>query len=171
MRRGATFDATSTYRYSLWRTWDGSLPRVAFIMLNPSTADHRTDDPTIRRCMDFGRRWGYGSVLVVNLFAYRTPSPAELARARHPIGPENDRYLMAAGRRSAAVVAAWGVHGALHGRDAQVLELLGLRRRKPLLCLGTTSAGHPRHPLYLHRETRPMPFVTPARAGRGHGRQ
>jgi hypothetical protein len=107
---------------------------------------------------------------VVNLFAYRTPSPAELARARHPIGPENDRYLRAAGRRSAALVLAWGVHGALHGRDEQVLELLGPRRRKPLLCLGTTSAGHPRHPLYLHRTTRPTPFATPVGRGKGEGR-
>lgn len=162
MRRGATFDATGKYRYTLWRTWDRSSSRIAFVMLNPSTADHRQDDPTIRRCMDFARRWGHGSLLVVNLFAYRTPSPAELARARRPIGPDNDRYLRAARRRCADIVVAWGVHGALHGRDAQALEILGLGRRKPLLCLGTTAAGHPRHPLYLPGTTRPVAFVAAA---------
>lgn len=155
MRRGAVFDPSDEYRYSLWRTWDSALPRVAFVMLNPSTADHRIDDPTIRRCMGFARQWGYGSLSVVNLFAYRTPSPAALARAADPVGPDNDRYLRAACRRARDIVLAWGTHGSLHGRDRAVLDLLG-RGRKPLLCLGTTRDGHPRHPLYLPRDTRPQ---------------
>lgn len=158
MRRGATFDVTGRYRYRLWRTWDTSLPRVAFVMLNPSTADHRRDDPTIRRCLGFARAWGYGALVVVNLFAYRTPSVAELARAREPVGPDNDRHLRAARGRAAAVVLAWGVHGALRGRDREALAVLA-RGRKPLLCLGTTRDGHPRHPLYLRRSVRPLRFV------------
>jgi hypothetical protein len=158
MRRGAVFDSSDTYRYSLWRTWDSALPRVAFVMLNPSTADQRVDDPTIRRCMGFARQWGYGSLSVVNLFAYRTPSPAALARAADPVGPDNDRYLRAAYRRARDLVLAWGTHGSLHGRDQEVLDLLGRGRRKPLLCLGTTRDGHPRHPLYLPRDTRPQPM-------------
>lgn len=158
MRGGATFDVTGRYRYRLWRTWDAGLPRVAFVMLNPSTADDRQNDPTIRRCIGFARAWGYGALVVVNLFAYRTPSVAALARARAPVGPDNDRHLCAARGRAAAVVLAWGVHGVLHGRDRAALALLA-RGRKPLLCLGTTRHGHPRHPLYLHRGVRPLPFV------------
>lgn len=158
MRRGATFDATGQYRYRLWRSWDGSLPRVAFVMLNPSTADHRQDDPTIRRCIGFARDWGYGGLLVVNLFAYRTPSVAALFQVRDPVGPDNDRHLAEVGRRAAAVVLAWGVHGARDGRAEGVLGLLG-RCRAPLLCLGTTRHGHPRHPLYLPGSIRPAPFV------------
>lgn len=157
MHRGAKFDPTGRYRYSLSRTWDSALPRVAFVMLNPSTADGRADDPTIRRCIGFARRWGYGSLVVVNLFAYRTPSPAALARALSPVGPDNDRHLRAARSRSAAMVAAWGVHGALLGRDQAVMALLA-RGRKPLLCLGTTRDGHPRHPLYLPADVQPRPI-------------
>lgn len=154
MRRGAVFDATGRYRYRLWRRWaDG--PRIAFVMLNPSTADHRIDDPTIRRCMDFARRWGHGALDVVNIFAYRTPSPRELARARAPVGPDNDRHLGAVCRRCEDVVIAWGTHGALRGRDREVLDLLG---DGPLLCLGVTAEGHPRHPLYLRKTLRPRPF-------------
>jgi hypothetical protein len=128
-------------------------------MLNPSTADHRVDDPTIRRCMGFARRWGYGSLVVVNLFAFRTPSPALLARAPAPVGPQNDQYLRAARRRTQDIVVAWGTHGSLHGRDRVVIELLGRRRRRPLLCLGTTAHGYPRHPLYLQKSTSPEHFT------------
>jgi hypothetical protein len=177
MRRGAIFDifdirgdtigdvagdppghAPGRYRYRLWRTWDAALPRVAFVMLNPSTADHRKDDPTIRRCIGLSRAWGYGGLVVVNLFAYRTPAVAALRQVPDPIGPDNDRHVRAASRRAAAVVLAWGVHGTLHGRDQEVLRLLG-RCRRPLLCLGTTRDGHPRHPLYLPSGIRPARFV------------
>lgn len=158
MRRGATFDDSGEYRYTLWRTWDRCLPRIAFVMLNPSTADHRVDDPTIRRCIGFARSWGYGALWVVNLFAYRTHSPRRLARADDPVGPDNDRHLVRVRRRATDVVAAWGVHGALRGRDRQVRELLA-RRGRPLLCMGTTAAGHPRHPLYLPGTTRPAPWT------------
>lgn len=164
MRRGATFDDTGSYRYTLWRRWDSSLPRVAFVMLNPSTADRHADDPTIRRCIGFARAWGYGGMVAVNLFAYRTPSPAELARVPEPVGPENDRHLLVARRRCRDVVLAWGVHGTLRDRDRAVLELLGRRRRgRDLLCLGTTMHGHPRHPLYLAGATRPHAFTWPDR--------
>jgi hypothetical protein len=158
MRRGATFDVTGQYRYRLWRRWDPGLPRVAFVMLNPSTADHRQDDPTIRRCIGFARGWGYGGLVVVNLFAYRTASVAELFQARDPVGPDNDRHLAGIGRRVAAVVLAWGVHGTRHGRAGGVLDLLA-GCRAPLLCLGTTRGGHPRHPLYLPGSIRPARFV------------
>ncbi|MCG8421515.1 MAG: DUF1643 domain-containing protein [Proteobacteria bacterium] len=159
MRRGAIFDDTGCYRYWLWRTWNTALPRVAFVMLNPSTADQYRDDSTIRRCIGFADRWGYGSLVVVNLFAYRTPSPVHLARAPRPVGPANDRYLGKARRRCRDIVLAWGNHGSLHQRDRQVLDLLGRRRQRRLLCLGTTAQGHPRHPLYLPGNKKPIVFT------------
>lgn len=159
MRRGATFDPSGRYRYTLWRHWDTAGAKVAFVMLNPSTADHRRDDPTIRRCIGFARGWGYGSLLVVNLFAYRTSSPAELARADDPIGPENDHYLRYARRAAGDLVIAWGVHGQLLDRHERVVTLLTGRRARPLWCLGATQGGFPRHPLYLRRDAclRPWP--------------
>lgn len=156
MRRGATFDETGQYRYTLWRCWDGAGRKVAVVMLNPSTADHRRDDPTIRRCIGFARRWGYGSLLVVNLFAYRTHSPAILRQVAEPVGSRNDHYLRYARRRAADVVVAWGTHGALHDRHQRALTLLGGRR--PLLCLGQTRDGFPKHPLYLPASSELRPF-------------
>ena len=158
MRRGATFDASRRYRYTLWRTWDSSLPRVAFIMLNPNTTDHRKDDPTLRRCIGFERSWGFGSLLVVNLFAFRTPSPKMLARACAPVGPRNDHYLMYAARRANTIVLAWGTHGVLLDRHQYVLEMLSTKTRRRLSCLGVTTGGYPRHPLYLPATTRPSPW-------------
>jgi hypothetical protein len=156
MDRGARIDSTGRYRYTLWRGWDPRRPRVAFVMLNPSTADGERDDPTLRRCIRFARDWGFGSMEIVNLFSLRARSPRRLRRAADPVGPENDRHLLAAATRARRIVAAWGIHGALGARDLAVMRILGARRR--LHCLGTTAAGHPRHPLYLAADTLPVPY-------------
>ncbi len=63
-------------------------------MLNPSTADEQRNDPTIRRCIEFARAWQFGSVEVVNLFAYRTTDARELIRVEEPVGEENDRFMV-----------------------------------------------------------------------------
>jgi hypothetical protein len=157
MSGGAREDRTGRYRLLLWRAWAGGEGCVVFVMLNPSTADARRDDPTVRRCMGFARAWGFGRLEVVNLFALRATDPTALRRARKPIGRGNDRAIVDAVRRGDVVVAAWGVHGALGGRDAAVRALLADR---PLHCLGVTRGGHPRHPLYLRAGSRPVPFVT-----------
>lgn len=146
---GATFSRDRRYRYRLWRIWDRSLGIVAFVMLNPSTADATRDDPTIRRCVAFARRWGYGGVEVVNLFGLRATEPRDLCRARDAVGPANDRYLRRVGRRASLVVIAWGVNGAIRGRT--VRRLIGLAGAR---CLGTTRSGEPRHPLYVRSDTR-----------------
>ncbi|MFN8498399.1 MAG: DUF1643 domain-containing protein [Anaerolineae bacterium] len=151
VERGALFDDSGLYRYRLWRIW-GAGAAVAFVMLNPSTADGARDDPTIRRCMGLARAWGYGRLEVVNLFAYRSPSPEALRRVSDPVGPDNDRYLgEAAG--AALVVVAWGNDGALLGRDRAALAALADGR---LHCLGVTLRGQPRHPLYVRGDTVPL---------------
>lgn len=148
--------AADVYRYVLHRRWDDRLPRVAFVMLNPSTADETHDDPTIRRCTAFARRWRFGSLEVVNLYAYRATRPADLWAANAPIGPQNDRYLQRAAARADRVVLAWGNGGGRAGRGAAVAQMLG--RIRPLSCLGLTRLGQPRHPLYARRETSPGRF-------------
>jgi hypothetical protein len=159
---GATFDPTGAYRYALWRVWDAKRPPLVFVMLNPSTADGWRVDPTIRRCMGFAQSWGYGALTVVNLFAFRATCPRTLRQADDPIGPANDLHLRNAVASAAAVVFAWGNHGCLHERDRAVLTLLLAQKRRAfpaLCCLGTTSAGQPRHPLYVRADTVPQPFV------------
>jgi hypothetical protein len=144
----ATFDTTRRYRYRLIHDWTGSPERVAFIMLNPSTADERTLDPTIRRCIGFAKAWGFGGIDVVNLFAWRTTDPAALARVADPIGPRNDGMIAAALRQSAVAVAAWGCERIARHRSA-AMERMAVELGVPLFCIGVTRRGDPRHPLYV----------------------
>ena len=156
MRMGAEIDITGIYRYFLWREWDVNQPRLGFVMLNPSQADATTDDATIRRCINFARSWGYGAIAVVNLFAYRATNPKMLRQAPDPIGPENDYYLLKAQQQVQEMIVAWGNWGTFHHRDQMIMRLL--TRQGRVCCLGTTQSGQPRHPLYLSRNTVPVPF-------------
>lgn len=155
MRGGATFDQTGTYRYHLWREWEGSLPPVTFVMLNPSTAGAEADDPTIRRCLGFARAWGYGRLEVVNLFGYRATSPRDLFAAQDPEGPGNSRYLRKA--TAGDVIAAWGNHG----RSA-TQSLRSVIAQPGVQCLGMTALGQPVHPLYVPGDRSRRPFVAGA---------
>lgn len=151
----ALFDPRGRYRYQLKRRWGAGGREIAFVMLNPSTAGAERDDPTIRRCGGFARAWGFSAMTVVNLFALRATDPARLRRARDPVGPENDEHIARAADSCDAVVLAWEAHGALRGRDQDVLVLL---RGCRATCLGVTKSGQPRHPLYLPGATRRHPY-------------
>jgi hypothetical protein len=153
--KGADIDNTEKYRYSLWRSWDDTKPRALFIMLNPSTADANEDDPTVRRCIGFARDWKYGSIEVVNLFAYRATDPSELLRAADPIGPKNDTYIQQGLSRSSLVILAWGTKGTLKGRDREVIS--AVKSFEPH-CLEKTKDGHPKHPLYTSKMCLPLLF-------------
>ena len=48
-------------------------------MVNPSTADAETDDPTIRKVKGFSERAGYGHIIVGNLFAFRAKTSSSCA--------------------------------------------------------------------------------------------
>ena len=147
--RGARFSRCGRYRYALTRRW-GDGGTVAFVMLNPSTADGARDDATIRRCMGLAPGWGYGGIEVVNLFAWRATRPRDLRRAAEPEGPGNRRALRAVLRRADAVVLAWGNDGAWRGAGARLLRRLSRAGAgKDLACLGWTRLGHPRHVLYV----------------------
>lgn len=119
MDAGAVFDPTRTYRYSLWRRWDATAPGCLVVMLNPSTADEQTLDPTVRRCIEFAKSWGFGSLHVANIFALRSTDPAWLYEAADPVGPENDGWIRLLHERAGLTVAAWGVHGELNGRGGR----------------------------------------------------
>lgn len=151
---GALFDDGRTYRYRLWRTWDTAKPTVAFIMLNPSTADELTDDRTIRKCIGYAQAWGYGTLVVGNLFALRATDPEELYGHPDPVGVENDDHLVDIADAADQVIAAWGHHGGYQDRGRAVYDLLDC----DLDALGTTQDGHPRHPLYLPADREPESF-------------
>lgn len=145
----ATFSPCRTWRYALTRRWDPAVEDVAFLMLNPSTADAFVLDPTVRRCVDFAKRWGFGGLLVLNCFALRSTDPRGLKAHPDPVGPDNDTVIADwLTRLPGPVVAAWGLHATYQNRAAQVAGLVHGAGRQ-LMCLGMTKTGQPRHPLYL----------------------
>lgn len=153
MKKSAAISECKTFRYSLSRTWDSRLSSVLFLGLNPSWADAEIKDNTLRVCINYAQRWGYGGVLLGNLFAYRSPDPSDLYRASDPIGPKNDAAIKALQDQAALTVCAWGTPGKFMGRDKQVLRSL----RDPH-CLVRLKSGHPGHPLYKKSSLVPIPY-------------
>lgn len=148
-------NSARTHRYLLTRIWDPAVPPVVFLMLNPSTADALEDDATIRRLTHpkngFARTMGAGGVVVVNLFALRSTDPRALNDHPDPVGRHNDRFIRQAAGMGSRVICAWGAAPVAGERGREVaMQLAG--RSVPLYCLGTTSLGQPRHPLYLPKD-------------------
>lgn len=161
---GAVFDRSRAYRYLLWRTLENSVQssdaNLLVVMLNPNTADAERNDPTIRRCISFAQSWGFSRLEVVNLFAVKTPNPAQLKGFKDAIGKENDRFILEAAEKAGRIVVAWGNHGRMDERDREVTSLLrsAAKTSVQLLCFGTTKFGNPRHPLYVRSDFEPCAF-------------
>jgi len=192
--KGAHVSNCGTYRYCLWREWrlhpepaiwhmwedddgnpvvDGAGQQIGeplacvFVMLNPSTADGDVDDPTIRRCVAFAKRFGFDRLEVVNLFAYRATKPSDMFDAApnlDVIGWENQNHVNRALDGAGMIICAWGAHGGFAGQDETMLGWIdvGNWRDAPVVALGTTKEGHPRHPLYLKSDSSHTPY-----SGRG----
>lgn len=162
----AVISGCGRYRYELGRRWaDG--PALEWVMLNPSTADADQDDPTIRRCSGFAKRWGYGAIIVHNLYAYRATDPQLLANLDDPIGPDNHRYLASCHGTDGTVVA-WGSDPAATGwwnGYPYAWQQTVLQRPQPLLCLGVNANGSPKHPLYVPANRTPIPWTASPRSG------
>lgn len=151
--RRATFSHCKTYRYSLTRKWNSG-STLLVVGLNPSTADEKVDDPTVRRCIGFAKSWRFGKLVVANLFAYRSADPTLLARVDDPIGPMNDRALKRLVAMADLVLVAWGTRGTILDRHDEVLSWLSNPH-----CLGITRGGFPRHPLYVRADAEPVRYV------------
>lgn len=153
--RYAWLSKCERYRYTLYRYKDRSLfdpavSTVAFIMLNPSKADHRIDDPTVLRCVGYADRWGFQEMRIANLYAWRSTDPSELLTAEDPVGLHNAQAIDNVARAARLVVCAWGnlETPAQKARAREVLSQLRELGCEPE-CLGTTKAGAPRHPVRL----------------------
>lgn len=162
MTSTARLSPCGTYRYHLTRTWAADEPVAAFVMLNPSTADAHEDDPTIRKCIGFAKRWGCGSIEVVNVFALRSTDPAGIGRAilagLDPVGPENDGAVEGAMLRAGLLVLAWGANDV--GARGRAMYERARDLRRETLCIGVTKDGSPRHPLMVAYAT-PLTAWTP----------
>lgn len=160
IRNKAVFDHSRAYRYGLWRDFVEYSTRameiggirvpeyVMFIGLNPSVADENIDDNTVRRCINYAKHWGYGAMIMTNIFAYRSTDPKGLLKVQDPIGPDTDQWLQALAYYASLKIACWGQEKIAHNRGEQVATLIS-----GLSCLGTTKDGSPKHPLYLSKNT------------------
>jgi hypothetical protein len=153
MKMTAVLSEDRLYRYSLTRIWDDTLHLVMFIGLNPSTADETINDPTITRCIGYAKDWGYGGLIMANLFAFRSTDPKVLKSVKNPVGPHNNEWLLNLTNQSKLIVAAWGTHGVLFNRDQEVKKMIS-----DLHYLELSKHNHPKHPLYLKKILIPKKF-------------
>lgn len=144
------------HRLKLWRVWDVGKPTVLIVMLNPSLADAMNDDPTLRKCIGFAKRWGMGRLLVGNLYTVVSPYPG-MCREPFAQAPGADEALHEMAVEADMIVAAWGTQPWLETRPQVVRDLL--ERHKQLRCIGRTKDGQPRHPLYRSYEAALEPYV------------
>ena len=153
-----------TYRYWLTRKIPSALrwiKPITFIMLNPSTADASENDPTIRRCIDYAKQWGFTDLIVVNIFAYRATDPKELKSLDYvsAVGSKNDRAIQSALELSGGLcICAWGNHGDYLDRGEHVVKML-VEQQYEINCLKVNSSGAPAHPLYQKKDIKYVPFT------------
>ena len=143
---GAAFDQHRAYRFILWRFWNDS-PRVLFIGLNPSTANEINNDPTIRRCIGFAQKWGYGGMYFCNLYSFVSTEP-KLLSSVEAIHSANIPAITMADSLSVLTVVAWGDGVELVENGKSVAEHIK-KLIEPSRCFGLTQKGNPKHPLYL----------------------
>jgi hypothetical protein len=153
---GALFSSCRRWRYLLWRQWDPAKPVANFLMLNPSTADEFKLDPSCTRARRYAEAWGYGSLIVTNVFGFRSTDPGKLRTTSDPIGAGNDAAILRAAKEAEIVVCAWGNHGSFLERSARIRVLL---KKQRLHALRVNANGEPAHPLYLPGNLRPCPWA------------
>lgn len=163
--RRTVFSPCRRYRYTLWREFReqaslfDSTPKVGyvqFIGLNPSTADETNNDPTVTRCINFTKAWGYPAYCMTNIFAWRDTDPSAMKLSPDPVGPENNHWLLKIASTASLIVAAWGNHGTHLNRNSDVMRLLSEFQLK---CFKITQSGQPEHPLYQRNDAALIPYV------------
>lgn len=185
-RGSAAFSTDRRDRYWLTRSWPISMAAdvsddhrpLAFLGLNPSTADAFTDDPTIRRCINFAKREGAGGLVMVNLSAMRSTDPKALyallkkgvgiQQVHRAFAPEAFPALLEAVAGCAGVVACFGNFAgasvnakSMLANEARCIHRAIRGRGLPVWSLGTTQDGWPRHPLYQRRDAQLVHWTPP----------
>ena len=164
MKSNALFSKCGSYRWKLSRLISESKTELIFIGLNPSYGDSERNDQTLIRIINFAQSWGFGRVYVINLFARITTRPEILRYCDDPVGSENDlilerniRYWLA--NDLCKLWIGWGVNGKLMNRDKKVLEKIKNKDSKEPYAIGITKKGCPRHPLYVGKNKKLLPFA------------
>lgn len=148
-----TSPTDESYRYVLRRIWDDQKPNIMFIALHPTTAHEDHDDALIRKCSAYAKQWGYGGIIIGNLFAYRADSTTELKESDEPVGAYNNACLLDSRKKAEQVIAIWGNDGAFKARADEVKKLL-----PNLKCLRITTKNQPRSIKGLAADITPIPY-------------
>lgn len=149
---GAEFSTCRSYRYKLWRIWDESKPLIAFMGINPSTANETKPDNTIKRVIAIAKSNGFGGIYMINLFGLVSTYPEVLLTHPDPLG-DNDRHIDEVQGKVFGVVCAWGAFKQAKERANEVYPRIG----NPLtLCV--LKDGSPKHPLYCRADTKLLPY-------------
>lgn len=161
-RKAAILSENLQHRYALTRTWRLSPPMpadlLAFVMLNPSTADDEKDDQTIRRCMMIGWREGYDGIEVCNLRSFRARDPKRcMEQPRSPVNWMHLETIVTSARNRKPIICAWGASKFV-ADDAKRFTDLAATGGAELKCLGRTKDGSPRHPCYIANNQDLEPF-------------
>ena len=147
INRGAKLSSCKKYRLKLWRIWNDQLPKILFIMLNPSSANAHHDDPTTRRCIDFTKKWGYGGFYVGNLYPLISSKPKLLLQPISVSHQENMSNLDKMADKCDKIVCAWG--------NFEIVKKLGIPNdflknfQNKLYYISKSKNNTPKHPLYL----------------------
>jgi len=157
--REAVFSPCRRWRYHLKQVWDETQPNLIWMMLNPSTADETQNDPTVERCEQRARQWGFGGVEVYNIFAFRATDPNDMKAQADPVGPDNDKWVAKFAHHSQHTLAiiGWGEHGKHRGRGQDVLKIIAAHDGQ-VQALKVNKSGHPKHPLYIGYKQKASPF-------------
>ena len=161
MVKGALFSPCMCYRYRLWRIWNRALPLLAVCMLNPSTADHNILDPTILRVMTRAIAMGYGGIIIMNAYAFRSTYPEDLYPLNDPVGPHNNIIIkqVAALPTVGMFLVGWGTHcdKVRKFRSQDILDTIRSAGKVPH-ALQINANGSPKHPLYVDYAIQPTPM-------------
>lgn len=141
------------YRYALWRNWDKTRVAAMFILLNPHVDGKGKNSPIVDKCIKYAKRWGYGGVIICNLYAYITDDLRELANVDNPHGLDNYQYISQMVKYSGIVVAGWGGLYPTINKLQEIRNLVG-----PLHYLQLDKMGIPKHPLTLSKSLKPLRF-------------
>jgi len=165
MKGTAQFSDCLKFRYTLTRDWSISgeeKKNILFLMLNPSTADADIFDPTVKRCFNYAKRWGYNHMTVCNIYAYRATNPKDMLRAKEEginiIGQHNDSYIWGCAMEAQKIICAWGASPWSRDRAKEVIQVLERYCGEKLFCLKKSKDGCPVHPLYQKNDLIPAKF-------------
>ena len=153
IKKSCVLSKCNKYRYELRRAWNSSKPQIMFILLNPSTADDIEDDPTIKKCISYTKRLKGGSIVVCNIFSYRSTDPRLMKQHNDPVGPNNDYWIKKNAKESKLIIAGWGKHGSYLGRAEEICRML-----PKMHCFKINKDGSPTHFLYLPSNLKPILF-------------